>query len=359
MTLKRMKSDRTIKVLVVDDSAFYRQTFSGMLRKSRKFEVIGTVADGLEAIRFLSNERPDVITLDLEMPRMDGFTFLRWLMSNNPLPVLVVSSRTAKPDVFMALQLGAVDFLGKPTHRASLEVMKIQDDLLAKVELAATVPIEKLKTLGESLPDVEVRPFDIKRSIPKSQSHVDMIAIGASTGGPPAIEMILARLPGGLSVTIAVAQHMPSVFTKYFAERLNKMSGLHIKEAMSNEKVELNTVYVAPGGHHMSFEKENGVTRIVIEPCVEKDKYIPSVDVLMESAARVFGRHALGVLLTGMGKDGKQGMRRIKEQGGATLAEAEESAVVFGMPREAILEGVVDKVLHLYDIPEEIIRRCL
>lgn len=360
MTEDKTRPNKKIKVLIVDDSAFYRQTLSEMLKRSSKINVIGVLSDGTDTIRFLSKNKPDVIVLDLEMPAMDGFTLLRWLMSNSPLPVLVVSAHSEKSNVFKALELGAVDFLAKPTQRASFEVFKIQQELLTKVELAATIPIEKLYVQARrSAASLSI--IAESKQLPRlrgSRDLIEVVAIGASTGGPPAVQSIITRLPKNLSATVAIAQHMPAGFTQYFAERLNKVSELPVREARHEEIVQPGTVYVAPGGYHMAFEKRKGDIRFEISPRIETDKYTPSVDVLMKSAAQVYGNKILGVLLTGMGHDGKKGMRLIKEKGGATLAEAEETAVVFGMPKEAILEGVVDKILPLYSIPEEIIRRC-
>jgi two-component system, chemotaxis family, protein-glutamate methylesterase/glutaminase len=365
-------ADHRIKVLVVDDSAFFRQTFSDMLKTSSGIKVVGTAADGTEAIRFLSAEEVDVITLDLEMSRMDGFTFLRWLMTNHPLPVVVVSSRSESNNVFKALELGAVDFLPKPTKRASLEVMKIQQELLEKVELAATIPHTKIRPrLSEEIRLIkktrtrmpaEEKPSPLTSRPETGESEVTepvkIVTIGASTGGPPAIQTIVSQLPQDLSVAVAIAQHMPGGFTEYFAKRLDHLSQLKVKEASHEEAVEPGKVYIAPGGYHVTFEREKGVVRFSIKPRSEGDKYSPSVDILMKSAAEIYGRRTLGIILTGMGRDGKQGMRCIKENGGSTLAESEETAVVFGMPREAIEEGVVDKVLTLQNIPGEILKRC-
>ena len=360
MTEDKIQPNRKIKVLVVDDSAFYRQTLSEMLKRSSKIDVIGVISDGTDTIRFLSKNKPDVIVLDLEMPAMDGFTFLRWLMSNNPLPVLVVSAHSEKSNVFKALELGAIDFLAKPTQRASFEILKIQKELIAKVELAATIPVEKLYVQARRSADSLSIVTESKQlsEFHGSRDLVKVVTIGASTGGPPAVQSIITRLPNNLSATVAIAQHMPPGFTQYFAERLNKVSELPVREAKHGEIVQSGTVYVAPGGHHMAFEKKADDIRFSIKTRTEADKYTPSVDILMKSAAQIYGNKTLGVLLTGMGQDGKKGMRLIKEKGGATLAEAEETAVVFGMPKEAILEGVVDKILPLYSIPEEIIRRC-
>ena len=354
--------DGVTRVLVVDDSAFYRQTFSNMLNHSEKIRVVGVAPNGVEAIRFLSSMKPDVIVLDLEMPEMDGFTFLRWLMSHNPLPVVIVSARSDMSNVFKALELGAVDFLAKPTPQASLEIMKIEKDLKSKVRLAQTITIDKLKIhkkqgaeLSQAAPIEKKTP---KWEHKKKESRIDIVTIGASTGGPPAIQTILARLPKDIPITIAVAQHMPPVFTKYFSERLDKVSAFSVREARHGETVEKGTAYIAPGGTHMIFKRSKGKTCITLEEESEEDIYIPSIDLLMKSVAEIYGPKALGIILTGMGQDGKKGLGYVKKKGGLTVAEDEGTSVVFGMPREAIKGNVVDKVLPLHKIAGEIVFRC-
>jgi two-component system chemotaxis response regulator CheB len=347
-----------IRALIVDDSAFYRQTFTKMLETSDRMEVIGAAPDGTEAIRLVANKKPDVIVLDLEMPRMDGFTFLRWVMSNQPTPVVMVSAHSKRANVFNTLELGAVDFIGKPTPRASLEVMKIQRELLEKVQLAASIPAAKLRQRARSAEtDAETIPEPVSRpKAPGPASAIGLVAIGASTGGPPAVQSIVTRLPGDFEPTVVVVQHMPPGFTNLFAERLDTMSKLSVREARNEEALAPGVVYVAPGGHHLTLKTREGRVRAVVLPPSKGDRYVPSVDVLMHSAAEVYGPKSLGVILTGMGNDGKKGMRSIKEKGGLTLAESEETAVVFGMPKEAIGEGVVDRVLPLYRMTAEILR---
>ena len=344
-----------IKVLVVDDSAFYRQTISGILKTSPRLSVVGTVSNGSEAIRFVGRTPPDVITLDLEMPTMDGFTFLRWLMTNMPIPVVVISSRSESSNVFQALEWGAVDFLAKPTQRASLEIMKLQDELISKVETAASVSTKKLqhKYRAESL-SAAVTPSPAAHDPGGPQ----VVAIGASTGGPPAVQSIITKLPKDFPCAVVVAQHMPPGFTLYFAERLARSSQLPVKEGAQGDRVEAGKVYISPGGYHMQLRSVRNGVQIDLVPRTDSDKYTPSVDRMMISAAEVYAGRILGILLTGMGSDGKLGMKTIKEKGGATIAEAEETSVVFGMPKEAIAIGVIDKVLPLHRIPAEVIRCC-
>ena len=273
------------RVLVVDDSAFYRQTFSHMLNSSKQIRVIGVAPNGVEAIKFISSTKPDVIVLDLEMPEMDGFTFLRWLMSHNPLPVVIVSARSEMSNVFKALELGAVDFLAKPTAQASLEIMRIEMDLKSKVRLAQTITGDKLsihkKQAAESSHVVPIEKKPPKKEDKKKEGRIDIVVIGASTGGPPAIQTILARLPKEVPIAIAIAQHMPPVFTKYFSERLDKSSAFSVSEARHGEIVEKGRVYVAPGGTHMVFKQLKGKTCIALEEESAKDIYIPSIDLLM------------------------------------------------------------------------------
>jgi two-component system, chemotaxis family, protein-glutamate methylesterase/glutaminase len=346
-----------IKVLVVDDSAFYRQTISGILKTSPRLEVIGTVPNGSEAIRFVSATRPDVITLDLEMPTMDGFTFLRWLMSNMPIPVVVITSRSESGNVFKALEWGAVDFVAKPTQRASMEFMKLRPELVSKVEEASLIPSEKLRAKLQT----EVRIKAAEPAPPVSRpapGRVDMVAIGASTGGPPAVQLIITALPADFPAAVVVAQHMPPGFTLYFAERLSKAAKLPVKEGANGDLVKPGTVYISPGGYHMVLSSGRGGTQIELKPRIDTDKYTPSVDQMMISVAEIYGDKALGIILTGMGSDGRNGMKAIKQMKGGTIAEAEETSVVFGMPKEAISAGVVDEVLPIQSIPEEVVRRC-
>ncbi|MBI3597482.1 MAG: chemotaxis response regulator protein-glutamate methylesterase [Nitrospirae bacterium] len=346
-----------IKVLIVDDSAFYRQTILGILKTSPRLDVIGAVPNGSEAIRFVSRSKPDVITLDLEMPTMDGFTFLRWLMTNMPLPVVVISSRSESNNVFKALEWGAVDFIAKPTQRASLEIMNLRAELVSKVETAATISSDKLR--------LKHKTASIEAAVPvvpaggRDTGSVRVVAIGASTGGPPAVQSIITKLPKDFPAAVIVAQHMPPGFTLYFAERLGKFALLPVKEAASSDRLEPGRVYISPGGYHMQLHSTPNGVQIGLKSRTDSDKYAPSVDQMMISAAEIYGDKVLGILLTGMGSDGKLGMRTIKEKGGATIAEAEETCVVFGMPKEAIGVGVVDKVLPLNQIPIEVVRQCL
>jgi two-component system chemotaxis response regulator CheB len=280
-------------------------------------------------------------------------------MGNHPVPVLVLSGRSEMVNVFKALELGAVDFLAKPKEISSFAILKLEHDLVTKTEAAALVPPHKLQARLRRPDAAELRPAPRPApALAGANSRVRVLAIGASTGGPPAVHSIIGRLPADFPAVVLVAQHMPPDFTTFFAERLNRNAQLPVTEARAGDSVAPGRVLIAPGGYHMELRRSAAGWQIGLRERADPDKYVPSVDVLMSSVGEAFGAEALGVILTGMGYDGREGLRRLKTLGGATLAESEETAVVFGMPREAIQAGVIDKVLPLYDIADEILERC-
>ncbi|GBE06542.1 MAG TPA: chemotaxis response regulator protein-glutamate methylesterase [Nitrospirae bacterium] len=344
---------KPIKVLVVDDSAFSRQTIKTILQKVPNVEIVGVAVNGQDGMRKIINFKPDVVTLDLEMPEMDGFTLLRWVMQERPLPVIVVSSHGDDPTVFKALELGAVDVVIKPTARASRELKEIESDLIRKVVGASSLQLEKLK---RSISLLEKRKV-INGSDFSGHSEIKMVAVGSSTGGPTALQSILTRLPGNFPSMIVISQHMPRGFTRQFADRMDKLCALYVKEADQGEPIEAGKVLICPGGYHLMFQRLKGKIFVLLKESATSDRYIPSVDIMMKSIAEVYGPRTMGVLLTGMGNDGKEGMLEIKKQGGFTIAESEETAVVFGMPREIILAGGADKIAPLEKIPDEIMKR--
>lgn len=347
---------KTATVLVVDDSAFYRQSLSLMLNEIPGMEVIGTAADGLEAIQAITKCQPSVITLDLEMPRMDGFGFLRWLMRTMPTPVLVVSAASDAANVFRALELGAADFLAKPTHRASWEILQVRRELEAKLQAILAASPAKLRERAAKSAALPVSAPVVRKVERPAVERIKMIAVGASTGGPSAIQTLVATLPYDSACAVSVAQHMPPGFTASFAERLNRLSEWRVVEAESGQWCRAGEVLICPGGRHLSFERQGDRVRTVIEDARSTDRYTPSVDRLMSSAAEVYGCDLIGIILTGMGHDGRQGMALIKKRGGFTIAESEETAVVFGMPHEAIQEGAVDVVAPLHGIVDQVVR---
>lgn len=365
--------DKPTKILIIDDSAFNRRTLTKLLEAIPDVKVVGTASDGSEGLKQAAKLKPDLITLDLEMPVMDGFTFLRILMQTNPVPVIVISSRNEDVNVFKAMELGAVDFIPKPTHTPSMALFNIQDELFRKVKMLPYLKVEKIRSAQTVLDlGAEVKPaaedLNHGKEIPAQRNIADVavadgfdvIAIGSSTGGPPALSQILPSFPEGFPVSVVVSQHMPPGFTKAFAERLNKMCKMKVKEAVDDEAVKAGAILIAPGGSHLSF-KRRGTGEVVTSLLQrrEADKYVPSVDVMFSSAASIWGKRTMGVVLTGMGYDGKDGVKRIKENGGYVIAESEETSIVFGMPESAISTGMVDDIVPLYNIGAKIVRGCV
>jgi two-component system chemotaxis response regulator CheB len=338
-----------IRVLVIDDSAFSRRTISRMLERSPLCEVVGAAADGEEALRQTLRLKPDLITLDLEMPRMDGFTFLRLVMSRCPTPVIVISGRKGDQDVFRALDFGAVDFIAKPTPRAGPELEQIEQELLRKVHAVRQLRIEKVRDrLEAAAPVVPPAPRTLA---PLSASTPRLVAVGSSTGGPAALMQVLGSFVRAPAAALVVAQHMPEGFTRGFAERIDRLTPFEAREAEDGDEPRPGRVLVAPGGRHLEFERTGARTVVRLGESAPGDKYAPSVDRLFASVAKHFGGPGLlAIVLTGMGDDGRRGAAAVKQAGGRVVAESEQTAVVFGMPQQAIRSGVVDVVLPLPQI---------
>lgn len=340
---RRAEEETTgIRVLVVDDSAYNRKMIRAMLLEMEEICAADAVSDGEEAIKVVMTDPPDVITLDLNMPRMDGFTFLRWLMRNNPLPVIVVSSEGGEKNVFRALDIGALDFVVKPFRYASESILEIKTELQEKIRaIAGRNLLPYLERLKGRKPSTGPEPVPVQQ--PGAMADGGLLVMGASTGGPSAIQRILTDIPAQYPLPVVVIQHMPPVFTRQFAQRLGKNIPMDCKEAEDGDVLVAGKVYVAPGGFHLVIESgEKKVIRIVEKR--DGDRFIPSVDVTMISAANVYGSATIGVILTGMGNDGKEGILEINRAGGRTIAESEDTAVVFGMPRAAAQSGAVQAV---------------
>ncbi len=353
---------RKIRVVVIDDSAYNRRTITKMLENVESVQVVGYAADGEEGIRKIIDLKPDLVTLDLEMPRMDGFTLLRIIMNSCPLPVIVISAKSEDDRVFKALELGAVDFIAKPTGRISDELLIIAGDLQEKVRSVFNLNMDRII---KREPFLTPEPFPRKKKRPvdgfplaRGTSSVQIVAIGASTGGPPALQSILSSFTEKLPFSVLISQHMPAGFTRAFAERLNRSSMFEVKEAKDGDLVAPGRVLIAPGGRNMIFQELNGEVAAKVVMPSPQDRYIPSADVMLTSLAGIYGPRILAVVLTGMGNDGSKGVRAVKKAGGEVLAESEESAIVFGMPREAIATGLVDKVVPLSRMAREITLRC-
>ena len=335
-----------IRVLVVDESSFSRQVIARILESIPDVSVVDTATDGQDALAKVIRLSPDLITLDLEMPNMDGFTFLRWLMNHHPLPVIVVSSKEADEGVFRAMDLGALDFVVKPTAHPSMELEEIKSNLLDKV---LAVPLLQQNRLREKMQfqTMKTRAL-LSKGVPEQKPM--MIGIAASTGGPPAIHSLLKELPAEFEVPILIAQHMPRTFTHLFAERLNRVAKLTVKEASHGEILQPQHAYVAPGGVQTLIHRGTGALQVEIDPHGSETRYKPCADVLFESIAEAAQARTVAAVLTGMGNDGTEGLKRIKQRGGITIAEDERTAIIAGMPQEAIRAGVVDYVLPLPEI---------
>jgi two-component system chemotaxis response regulator CheB len=333
-----------LKVLIVDDSAFNRRSIAEILSSSSSIEIVGRAADGEEALRMVSSLKPDVITLDLEMPKMDGFTFLRILMSRTPVSVIVISSYSQKENVFKALELGALDFVAKPDRYIDPELKSVREELLRKVELARSVRV--------SAP-ARREPVVSAPSVQKSQSGVppqNIIAIAASTGGPSALLELFSRLPLRYPHAILVAQHMPESFTRTFAERLDRRSPLAVSEAKEGDVLEAGTAFVCPGRQCLELEQSGRGFKIRLRAPEPEDRYVPSADAMLYSVARTAGSRSIAVVLTGMGDDGARGAKAIVDVGGTVVVESEATAVVYGMPGAVVRSKLASRSLPLPDL---------
>ncbi len=335
---RQERAQRPTRVLLVDDSETSRAEMRRILEERCAAEVVGVAHDGEEALGEVLRLRPDLVMLDLEMPRMDGFTFLRFLMAQQPTPVVVVSSNSHRSDVFKALELGALDFVAKPEDGAHLE--EFAHEIRQKCALLRSLHVNNLVEAGRAL-----GPAALERTAFTAPGRI--VAIGASTGGPQALLRLLGTLPERLPAGFLIAQHMPGSFTATFADRLRRMSPFTAQEASEGDVVAVGRILVAPGGRDLEVRRDaDGTLRAALAPPDPLRGYCPSVDRLFASVAREMGPRACAVVLTGMGRDGEEGIAAVRRAGGLTLAESHETAVVYGMPRAAAESGV-DEVLPL------------
>jgi two-component system, chemotaxis family, protein-glutamate methylesterase/glutaminase len=344
------EQDAMIRVLVVDDSAVVRQIFSRELARDPELEVVGTAPDPYVARDLIVRLRPDVLTLDLEMPRMDGTTFLRKLMHYYPLPVVVVSSLTPAGGelALEALTAGAVEVLCKPG--ASFTVGDMSGQLIQKVKAAAQVDV---KARAQQRPPAAGAAAAPPKALSRTTNQI--LAIGASTGGTVALEGILREMPPN-APGIVITQHMPEMFTKYFASRLDQVSEVEVREGVDGDSVVPGVALIAPGNKHMLLKRSGARYYVNVREGPRVNLHRPSVDVMFRSVAQAAGRNAVGVILTGMGGDGAQGLLEMRKAGARTLAQDEESCVVFGMPKVAIELGAVEEVVALHAMPVEILK---
>jgi two-component system chemotaxis response regulator CheB len=346
-----MGSGALIRTLIVDDSAFVRKVVREILSRSPFIEVVGMARDGEEALALVEELNPDVVTCDLQMPRMGGVEFVRIQMRKRPVPILVL---TASPEdgeqVLQALEAGAVDMVKKPSALATDELLAIREELMAKVKAAARAPVEKLKVSPAEEP--------VPLVVTKAPGKIDLVVIGISTGGPQALRHLLPQFPADFPVPIAIVLHMPVGYTALFAEKLNEICKMPVKEAQDGDLLADGQVTVAQAGRHLVLRRSaagNVLMQLTTHPLEKPHR--PSVDVLFQSAAEIFRSRVLGVVMTGMGDDGKQGAAWIKAQGGTILTESEESCVIYGMPRAVVEAGLSDASYPLSSMAENIAKR--
>ena len=341
-----------VRVLVVDDSALMRKLIPNILARDPDIEVVGTAMDGAFALKKVEELRPDVVTLDLEMPRMDGMETLRLIMRRAPLPVILFSthSKEGAYSTFKALALGAIDFVAKPREASAGHLDAIAEQLIEKIKVAR-------RTLGKAIaaPSFEEPVKPVKKSARIAVAPNRIIAIGVSTGGPNALQYVLSRIPAEFSGSIILVQHMPEGFTEMFARRLDECCALEVQEARSGDLLLAGRVLVCPGNRHITVRRMPRGDVTVLSDSAPVNGHRPSVDVLFHSVAQEFGPTAVGVLMTGMGEDGSEGLGAIRAAGGATIAQSEDTCVVPGMPRAAILKGYAGRIVPLEAIGQHLV----
>ena len=340
----------TIKVFIIDDSAVIRALLTEILNSAPDIEVVGSAADPIFAKNKLASLMPDVITLDVEMPRMDGLTFLQELMHTNPVPVVMVSSLTQRAcdTTLRALELGAIDYVTKPSIDISDGLAELGSEIVRKVRIAAKARIRRspqLPSAPYAVPLLKVDALDTSKMVTTDK----LIAIGASTGGTQAISEVLLGMPESVP-GIVIVQHMPPLFTKSFALRLNTMARIQVKEAEHGDRILRGTAYLAPGGRHMAVRRNGAMYYIELSDGPPVNFVRPAVDILFRSVAQQAGKNAVGAILTGMGEDGARGLKEMRDRGAATFAQDETTSVVFGMPKRAIDMGAAERVLPLQQI---------
>lgn len=342
-----------IRVLVVDDSAFMRTVLTRLIESDPSLKVVATAQDGLEALEKVVATQPDVVTLDIEMPRLNGLETLKRIMAECPRPVLMISSVTQEGAeiTFEALGLGAFDYIPKQMSNVSLDIVNIRDDLMTKIKAAAIAgrrkPVQRVPSALATTASAPRRPSALVASI---------VSIGTSTGGPRALQDILPLLPADLKVGILVVQHMPPGFTGPFARRLNNLCKISVQEAQDGTPISAAVAYIAPAGLHMTVERRPGpLPRIRVSQQPLGTLHTPSVDVTMLSVAETFGPLSMGIILTGMGSDGALGMKSIFNAGGLTLGQDEATCIVYGMPKACAELGVLQRVVPLQRVPEQIL----
>lgn len=351
-----------IGVLVVDDSAFMRRVISDIINQSTDLQVIGLARNGSEALTRIKELQPDVVTMDIEMPVMDGLTALDQIMKANPVPVVMLSSLTKEgaEQTLKALQRGAVDFLAKPSGQISLDIETVAAEIVEKVRIAAGTR-KQVQNLNYIVPVDIPKPAPlVPVTVDLNQSLNNLVLIGTSTGGPKALYQVIPRLPARLNAGVLVVQHMPAGFTRSLAERLDTMSAMKVKEAEQGEKIIPGTVYIAPGDYHLKVNTISNSNRrelhVKLDQSPPRGTLRPAVDAMLESVAQEFWSHMVCVIMTGMGHDGAGALPLLKQKGARIIAEDQSTCIVYGMPKAAVETGLVDKIIPLFRIADEITR---
>ena len=361
-----------IRVLIVDDSAFMRKAIEIILVKDPEIEIVGKASNGLEALELVEKLDPDVITMDVEMPRMDGITAVGRIMSTRPKPILMISSITTAgaETTLRAMEAGAVDFISKPASRVSLDIINLECEIQTKVKavarrrpplLWAPRPVPGVTGSPALATGVKASPSSVSAEKPHIVSRPigrqvrDLVSIGVSTGGPPAVQKVLSALPKDFPAPIVIAQHMPAAFTGPFARRLDGNCQISVKEVESGERLQNGCAYVAPGGRHIRVEAKLSTMTVYVTDDPKEALYKPSANVLHESVGNALGARALGVQMTGMGNDGLEGIRVLKAKGGMAFAQSDATCVVYGMPKAIVDAGLADAIVDVDDIASAII----
>ena len=378
-----MDFSKKSKLLIVDDSAFMRKLISDFFKDNPKIEVVGTARNGKDALRKIQQLSPNVVTMDVEMPEMNGLEALKEIMQSCPVPVIMLSSTTKRgaENTVIAMEYGAVDFVAKPSGTISLDLHKIKDELIHKVQQAAQVPIAKLKkTIGIKPPKVDERkqhvhitplhkeptpnsvvekPIVTGTKTPKWNNHSKkVVLIGTSTGGPRALQEVITKIPKSIAAPILIVQHMPPGFTKSLASRLDQLSDIHVKEAEHGDILQNGTAYVAPGGFHMKLKKVGSAFAISLDQeDPPRSGHRPSVDVMFENVSQFSDFDKIAVIMTGMGSDGSKGLVQLKNKGNVmAIAESQQTCIVYGMPKAAVETQLVDEIVDVDDITSTIMK---
>jgi two-component system, chemotaxis family, protein-glutamate methylesterase/glutaminase len=336
---------KIIRVLIVDDSAYVRKVVREMLSYSPHIEVVGAARDGREALELVETLLPDVVTSDLMMPELDGLGFVREQMRRRALPIVMMSSAGENSvETLAALDAGAVDFVQKPTALATEKIFEVRTELIEKIKAAALSKMENL----QSIPELKTRVEAVKVSSAAYQNRFDAIVIGISTGGPQALRFLIPQIPANFPIPIAIVLHMPVGYTSAYAEKLNEISALEVREAREGDEMRAGVVLLAPAGKHLLLKRQaNGKVSAHLSLRPPDTQHRPAVDVLFQSAAETYGSRTLAVIMTGMGADGRLGAAWVKARSGTVFAESEETCVVYGMPGAIVEAGLSDKIIRL------------